>query len=83
LGDLDDVYQHTEEDSDDAMMDETSSEESLVQGRWTRASEECLEQVNHYARCYKSRCYYLVSPLGRRRMDEVLSPSRSLAKNRP
>jgi len=84
LGDLED---HTEDDSDDAMMDETSSEESLVQDRWTRASEKCLEQVNHYAGCYNSRYCYLVSPievlLGRRRMDEVLSPSRSLAKNRP
>lgn len=64
-----------------------SREESLVQGRWTRASEKCLEQVNHYARCYNSRYCYLVSPievlLGRRRMDGALSPSRSLAKNRP
>lgn len=83
--DLEDMHLEEDgQDSDDVMMHETSSEESL--GHWEKASERCLEQINHYARYYSSRYCYLVSPkevvLARRRMDEVMSPSRSLAKNR-
>lgn len=84
-----DSSQHSdpEEDSDNAMMDDLPSREpSPIPDRWTIASEKCLEQVNHYAACYHSRYCYLVSPieviLARRRMDDIATPSQSLAQNR-
>ncbi|CAD6444321.1 f71897bd-8cf6-4b44-92cf-c9f489f30bc9 [Sclerotinia trifoliorum] len=67
--------------------DDTSSEASSDANSSAIATERALTQVNHYAKIYKSRYCYLISPkqalLVRRRKDEQLPASESLAKNRP
>lgn len=74
-------------EGDDSMSKDNSSDIcSPHRSAWTRFSDACLEQVNHYARDCGSRYCYLVSPVeiivARRRMDESLPASISLAATR-
>ena len=66
---------------------DVSMQLSPHRSRWTKVSDACIEQVNHYANCYATRYCYLVSPVEivvcRRTVDEAMSPSRTLASTRP
>jgi len=53
---------------------------------WTKVSDACIEQVNHYAKDWASRYCYLVSPyevvVARRTMDQPMLDSISIAATR-
>ncbi|KAF7865513.1 hypothetical protein EAF04_006487 [Stromatinia cepivora] len=73
---------HATIDEDDRMADGTPNV-----GETSSTTETFLMQVNHYAKIHRSRYCYLISPkealFVRRRKDEDLSASKSLANNRP
>ncbi|KAJ8065011.1 hypothetical protein OCU04_007314 [Sclerotinia nivalis] len=68
------------------LADGTTSD-GPVTGETSSITEKSLMQVNHYAKIHKSRYCYLISPkealFVRRRKDEDIPASESLANNRP
>jgi len=84
-----DIYEDSDVDSDISMdlpgsvLSDTVPSEPAP---WTKVSDACLEQVNHYAKDWASRYCYLVSPyevvVARRTMDLPMSDSTSIAATR-